>query len=105
MFSLGLLFRQVFSYLNKENLFTVKPVINKQNLLPMRIKTKNQYNTVLKQIDVLLDLTFLNPGQTQKLKYLLDALDEYQTNLFEDQNDATSELVKDYSLKSLYKLN
>lgn len=71
----------------------------------MRIKTKNQYNTVLKQIDVLLDLTFLNPGQTQKLKYLLDALDEYQTNLFEDQNDATSELVKDYSLKSLYKLN
>lgn len=71
----------------------------------MTIKTKNQYSTVLREIDVLLELKFLDKGQTKKLKFLLDALDEYQTNLLENQNDATSELAKEYSLKNAYKFN
>ncbi len=76
-----------------------------QNPGPMTIKTKNQYSTVLREIDVLLELKFLDKGQTKKLKFLLDALDEYQTNLLEHQNDATSELAKVYSLKDAYKFN
>ena len=71
----------------------------------MTIKTKNQYSTVLREIDMLLELKFLDKGQTKKLKFLLDALDEYQTNLLEHQNDATSELAKVYSLKDVYKFN
>ena len=76
-----------------------------QNPLPMTIKTKNQYSTVLREIDVLLELKFLDKGQTKKLKFLLDALDEYQTNLLENQNDATSELAKEYTIKNAYKFN
>jgi len=76
-----------------------------QNPLLIRIKTKNQDNTVLREIDVLLELSFLDSGQTKKLKALLDALDEYQTNLFDDQYDATTELANNYTMKGVYKLN
>jgi ribosome assembly protein YihI (activator of Der GTPase) len=71
----------------------------------MKIKTKNQYNSVLKEIDVLLELSFLDNFQTNKLKKLLDALDEYQTIIHEDQRDVSAELAKDFILKHSYKFN
>lgn len=71
----------------------------------MKISTKNQYNSVLKEIDVLLELSFLDRIQTQKLKALLDALDEYQSNLFEEKLDATSDIAKDYSATGIFKFN
>lgn len=71
----------------------------------MTIKTKNQYNSVLKEIDILLELSFLDNFQTNKLKKLLDALDEYQTILHENQEDVSADLAKDFILKSSYKLN
>jgi len=71
----------------------------------MKIKTKNQYNSVLKEIDVLLELAFLDKNQTKKLKKLLDALDEYQTIMHEEQQDVSADLAKDFILKSSYKLN
>lgn len=71
----------------------------------MIIKTKNQYNSVLKEIDILLELSFLDNFQTNKLKKLLDALDEYQTILHENQEDVSADLAKDFILKSSYKLN
>ena len=40
----------------------------------MVINTKNQYNTVLKEIDVLLELSFLDTFQTIKLKILIKDL-------------------------------
>ena len=77
----------------------------KQNLLDMVINTKNQYNTVLKEIDVLLELSCLNNLQTIKLKVLIDALDEYQSKIFDNKIDVTSELAKDFSKTGLYKFN
>jgi hypothetical protein len=71
----------------------------------MKIKTKNQYNSVLKEIDVLLELSFLDNMQTNKLKKLLDALDEYQTILHKEQQDVSAELAKDFILKNSYKFN
>ena len=71
----------------------------------MKIKTKNQYNSVLKEIDVLLELSFLDKNQTKKLKKLLDALDEYQTIMYEEQQDVSADLAKDFILKDSYKLN
>ena len=76
-----------------------------QNPLVMTINTKNQYNTVLKEIDVLLELSFLDNTQTRKLKGLIDALDEYQSKIFDNKMDVTSELAKDFSLTGLYKFN
>lgn len=78
---------------------------NMQNLLAMIINTKNQYNTVLKEIDVLLELSFLSNLQTIKLKGLIDALDEYQSKIFDKKIDVTSELAKDFSVTGLYKFN
>ncbi len=71
----------------------------------MKIRTKNQYNSVLKEIDVLLELSFLDRDQTKKLKALLDALDDYQSNLYEERLDATSELATEFSLQGSHKLN
>lgn len=71
----------------------------------MRIKTKIQYNTVLKEIDVLLELSFLNQNQTKKLKNLLDALDEYQNTLFSNKKEATADLARDFSLRGNVVLN
>ena len=76
-----------------------------QNPLVMTINTKNQYNTVLKEIDILLELSFLDNTQTRKLKGLIDALDEYQSKIFDNKMDVTSELAKDFSLTGLYKFN
>lgn len=76
-----------------------------QNPLLMRIKTKNQYNTVLKEIDVLLEFSFLDKTQTKKLKSLLDALDEYQTTLYEAREDATLSLVSDFMDERPFKFN
>ena len=41
----------------------------------------------------------------QKLKKLLDALDEYQTTMYEEQQDISSDLAKDFILKDSYKFN
>ena len=71
----------------------------------MKIKTKNQYNFVLKEIDVLLELSFLDNIQTNKLKKLLDALDDYQTILHKEQRDVSAELAKDFILKNSFKFN
>lgn len=71
----------------------------------MKIITKNQYNSVLKEIDLLLELSFLDRDQTHKLKSLLDALDEYQSNLYEERIDATSELAKDFTVQATFKFN
>lgn len=71
----------------------------------MKITTKNQYNTVLREIDNLLELSFLNQNQTKKLKNLLDALDDYQNTLFSKTRDATSDLAKEFSLKGSVVLN
>lgn len=71
----------------------------------MRIITKNQYNTVLKEIDSLLELSFLNQGQTRQLKDLLAALDNYQNMLFNETKDATIDLAKEFSLKGQVVLN
>jgi hypothetical protein len=71
----------------------------------MKIKTKNQYNFVLKEIDVLLELSFLDNIQTNKLKKLLDALDDYQTILHKEQQDVSAELAKDFILKNSFKFN
>lgn len=80
-------------------------VIELQNPLIMRIQTKNQYNTVLKEIDVLLELSFLDKLQTKKLKSLLDALDEYQTYLYEAREDATASLASDFMEERSFKFN
>ena len=71
----------------------------------MKIKTKNQYNFVLKEIDVLLELSFLDNIQTNKLKKLLEALDDYQTILHKEQRDVSAELAKDFILKNSFKFN
>jgi hypothetical protein len=71
----------------------------------MKIKTKNQYNFVLKEIDVLLELSFLDNIQTNKLKKLLDALDDYQTILHKEKQDVSAELAKDFILKNSFKFN
>ena len=71
----------------------------------IKIKTKNQYSTVLKEIDMLLELSFLNKNQTKKLKNLLDALDEYQSSLFSNSKDAVSDLAREFSLNQAVILN
>lgn len=71
----------------------------------MRIKTKTQYKVVLQEIDFLLELSFLNHLQTQKLKDLLDALDDYQSHLFEGKFEATGQLAAEFSDKGVFKLN
>tara|TARA_B110000211_G_scaffold223749_1_gene273964 strand:+ start:511 stop:726 length:216 start_codon:yes stop_codon:yes gene_type:complete len=71
----------------------------------MKIKTKNQYSSVLKEIDNLLELTFLNNNQTKKLKNLLDALDDYQNSLFTNSTDAMSDLAREFTLKGSVALN
>ncbi len=71
----------------------------------MVINTKNQYNTVLKEIDVLLELSFLDTFQTKKLKILIDALDEYQSKIFNNKIDVTSELAKEFSIVGSFKFN
>lgn len=71
----------------------------------MKIKTKNQYKVVLREIDVLLELSFLDHLQTQKLKDLLDALDDYQSHLFEGKLEATGQLASEYSIRGVFKLN
>lgn len=71
----------------------------------IKIKTKNQYSTVLKEIDMLLELSFLNKNQTKKLKNLLDALDEYQSSLFSNSKDAVSDLAREFSLNQEVVLN
>jgi hypothetical protein len=71
----------------------------------MKIKTKNQYSSVLREIDVLLELLFLNNNQTKKLKNLLDALDDYQNSLFTNKRDAMSDLAREFILKGQVALN
>jgi len=71
----------------------------------MVINTKNQYNTVLKEIDVLLELSFLDTFQTKKLKILIDALDEYQSKIFNNKIDVTSELAKEFLIVGSFKFN
>ena len=71
----------------------------------IKIKTKNQYSSVLKEIDMLLELSFLNNNQTKKLKNLLDALDEYQSSLFFNSKDAVSDLAREFSLNQEVILN
>ena len=71
----------------------------------IRIKTKNQYSSVLKEIDILLELSFLNNNQTKKLKNLLDALDDYQSSLFSNSRDAMSDLAMEFTLKQKLVLN
>ena len=71
----------------------------------MVINTKNQYNTVLKEIDVLLELSFLDTFQKKKLKILIDALDEYQSKIFNNKIDVTSELAKEFSIVGSFKFN
>ena len=71
----------------------------------IKIKTKNQYSSVLKEIDMLLELSFLNKNQTKKLKNLLDALDEYQSSLFSNSKDAVSDLAREFSLNQEVILN
>ena len=71
----------------------------------MKIKTKNQYSSVLKEIDNLLELSFLNNNQTKKLKNLLDALDDYQNSLFTNTRDAMSDLAREFTLKGNVVLN
>lgn len=71
----------------------------------IKIKTKNQYSSVLKEIDMLLELSFLNKNQTKKLKNLLDALDEYQSSLFSNSKDAVSDLAREFSLNQAVILN
>ena len=71
----------------------------------MKIKTKNQYSSVLKEIDNLLELSFLNSNQTKKLKNLLDALDDYQNSLFSNKRDAMSDLAREFTLKGNIVLN
>ncbi len=71
----------------------------------IKIKTKNQYSSVLKEIDILLELSFLNNNQTKKLKNLLDALDDYQSSLFSNSRDAMSDLAMEFTLKQKLVLN
>jgi hypothetical protein len=71
----------------------------------MRIKTKNQYSSVLREIDNLLELSFLNNNQTKKLKNLLDALDDYQNSLFSNSKDAMTDLAREFTLKGNVVLN
>ena len=71
----------------------------------MVINTKNQYNTVLKEIDVLLELSFLDTFQTKKLKILIDALDEYQSKIFNNKIDVTSELAKEFLIVGSFNFN
>jgi len=71
----------------------------------MRIKTKNQYSSVLREIDVLLELSFLNQNETKKLKNLLDALDDYQSTLFSGSRDAVYDLAKEFSMRGNVVLN
>lgn len=71
----------------------------------MRIQTKNQYSSVLREIDVLLELTFLNQNQTKQLKNLLDALDDYQNQLFSGSKDAVSDLAREFSIRGDVVLN
>lgn len=71
----------------------------------MKINSKNQYQTVLREIDALLEMTHLNTLQTQKLKGLLNALDEYQTLVMERKTDLTSKLVDQFLIRGLFKFN
>ena len=71
----------------------------------IKIKTKNQYSSVLKEIDILLELSFLNNNQTKKLKNLLDALDVYQSSLFSNSRDAMSDLAMKFTLNQKLVLN
>ena len=71
----------------------------------IKIKTKNQYSSVLKEIDILLELSFLNNNQTKKLKNLLDALDDYQSSLFSNSRDAMSDLAMKFTLNQKLVLN
>jgi len=71
----------------------------------IKIKTKNQYSSVLKEIDILLELSFLNNNQTKKLKNLLDALDVYQSSLFSNSRDAMSDLAMKFTLNQKVVLN
>lgn len=71
----------------------------------MKIRTKTEYNSVLKEIDTLLELSFLNQAQTLKLKGLLDALDDYQSSIIRKKNEAVADLVRDFILKGKIGLN
>jgi|TARA_B110000261_G_C12908077_1_gene287258 hypothetical protein len=71
----------------------------------MKIKSKNQYSLVLREIDVLLELSFLNQNETKKLKNLLDALDHYQNTILSKSLDAISDLAKEFLLRGNVVLN
>lgn len=71
----------------------------------MKIKSKNQYQSVLREIDGLLELSHLDNFQSQKLKGLLDALDEYQSIVYEQKADITTKLADQFMLQGLFKFN
>jgi len=62
----------------------------------MKIQTVNQYNEILKKIDSLLDLSDLKPSESEMLKTLLHAVDQYQLKIFNKRIPAQYKLVNEY---------
>lgn len=62
----------------------------------MKIQTVNQYNEILKKIDSLLDLSDLKPNESEMLKTLLHAVDQYQLKIFNKRIPAQYKLVNEY---------